>query len=286
VLVGPRQVGKTTLVREVLEGHDFLFLDGDDPLIRSNLTEYFLYPVSYEEYEHSSDFLTASGDLTTRLVFGFYPEVIDNRGEEMETLNEITQNYLYKDILALGNLRKPEALESILRALAFQVGSEVSLNEISRLTGTDKNRVSRYIRLLELSYIIYPLTTFSRNLRNEIKATRKIYFYDNGIRNAIIQNFNPMELRNDVGALCENFLISERLKTQGYHRQFANRYFWRTTAGQQIDYVEEAGGKIFGYEFKWNPKAKTKIPSSFADAYSADVRVITRDNYRNFVALP
>lgn len=352
VLVGPRQVGKTTLVKEVLRGHDFLFLDGDDPVVRSNLTnpstiqletiigqakivfideaqrienigltakiihdqikdvqliisgssafelrsqtsesltgrkrEYFLYPISYEEYEKSRDFLTASSDLNARLVFGFYPDVINNRGGEIESLNEITQSYLFRDILALGNLKKPEALEKILRALAFQLGSEVSFNEVAQLTGVDKNTVSNYIRLLELSYIIYPLTTFSRNLRNEIKTNHKIYFYDNGIRNALIQNFNPIELRNDVGVLWENFLITERLKTQSYHRQFVNRYFWRTKSQQEIDYVEERDGKIVGYEFKWNPKAKIKIPSSFVDAYNADIQVIARDNFRDFVGL-
>lgn len=352
VLIGPRQVGKTTLVKEILRGHDFLFLDGDDPIVRSNLTnpntiqletiigqakivfideaqrienigltakiihdqikdvqliisgssvfelrnqtsesltgrkrEYFLYPISYEEYEKSRGFLTASSDLNARLVFGFYPDVINNRGGEIESLNEITQSYLFRDILALGNLKKPEALEKILRALAFQLGSEVSFNEVAQLTGVDKNTVSNYIRLLELSYIIYPLTTFSRNLRNEIKTNHKIYFYDNGIRNALIQNFNPIELRNDVGALWENFLITERLKPQSYHRQFVNRYFWRTKSLQEIDYVEEREGKIVGYEFKWNPKSKIKIPSSFVDAYNADIQVIARDNFRDFVGL-
>lgn len=352
VLIGPRQVGKTTLVKEILREHDFLFLDGDDPVVRSNLTnpntiqletiigqskivfideaqrienigltakiihdqfknvqlvisgssafelrnqtnepltgrkrEYFLYPISYEEYEQSRDFLTASRDLNTRLIFGFYPDVINNRGEEIESLNEITQSYLFRDILAQGNLKKPEILEKILRALAFQLGSEVSFNEIAQLIGVDKNTVSNYIRLLELSYIIYPLTTFSRNLRNEIKTNHKIYFYDNGIRNALIQNFSPIEFRNDVGALWENFLITERLKTQSYHRQYLNRYFWRTKSQQEIDYVEERDGKIFGYEFKWNPKAKIKIPSNFVDTYNAEVKVITRDNFRDFVGL-
>lgn len=352
VLIGPRQVGKTTLVQDILKEYDYLFLDGDDPVVRSNLTnpntiqlatiigsskivfideaqrienigltakiihdqfksvqliitgssafelrnhtnesltgrkrEYFLYPISYEEYELSHDFLTASRDLETRLIFGFYPDVINHRGEEIESLNEITQSYLFKDILALGNLKKPEALEKILRALAFQLGSEVSFNEIAQLTGVDKNTVSNYIRLLELSYIIYPLTTFSRNLRNEIKANHKIYFYDNGIRNALIQNFNPIELRNDVGALWENFLITERLKTQNYHRQFVSRYFWRTKSRQEIDYVEEYNGKISGYEFKWNPKAKIKIPASFVDTYNTEVKVITRDNFRDFVKI-
>lgn len=352
LLVGPRQVGKTTLVKEVLKDRDYLFLDGDDPIVRTNLTnpttsqlktvigpsklvfideaqrienigltakiihdqfpdvqlvisgssafelrnqtsesltgrkrEYFLYPISYEEFENDQGYLSALGDLPTRLIYGFYPDVINHRGEEIENLNEIAQSYLFKDILALGNLRKPDAVEKILRALAFQLGSEVSYNEIAQLTGVDKNTVSSYIRLLELSYIIFPLTTFSRNLRNEIKTNRKVYFYDIGIRNALIQNFNPMEHRSDVGALWENFLVTERLKTQSYHRHFVNHYFWRTKDQQEIDYVEERDGKIFGYEFKWNPKAKIKIPASFKETYDAEVEVITRENFREFVGI-
>lgn len=200
-------------------------------------------------------------------------------------LNEITQSYLFKDILSFANIKKPDALEKILQALAFQIGNEVSYNELAQLTGVDKNTVSNYIHLLELSCIIYPLTSFSRNLRNEIKTNRKIYFYDNGIRNAIIQNFNPIEFRNDIGALWENFLMTERLKRNHYHRVFANTYFWRTKQQQEIDYLEEADGKLSAFEFKWNPGAKVKIPSAFQDAYSADFKVITRENFREFVGV-
>lgn len=352
ILIGARQVGKTTLIKEVLKGMDFLFLDGDDPLVRERLTnpntkeietilgnakivfideaqrienigltakiihdqfkavqlivsgssafelrsqtnepltgrkfEYFLFPVSYEEYEKSVGYLDATRDLENRLIYGFYPDVINNTGEEREILNEITQSYLFKDILSFANIKKPEILEKILQALAFQVGSEVSYNEIAQLTGVDKNTVSSYIHILELSYIIYPLTSFSRNLRNEIKTNRKIYFYDNGIRNALIQNFNPIGLRDDVGALWENFLMSERLKRNRYHQQYCNRYFWRTKQQQEVDYVEESDGKITGFEFKWNPKAKASIPSPFVNAYNAQVHIITRDNFRSFVGL-
>ncbi len=350
IVTGPRQVGKTTLLKTVLSGRDYLFLDGDDPLVRSRLTnpntreigailgnanlvfideaqrienigltakiihdqfkdvqllmsgssafelrnhtnesltgrkwEYHLYPVSYEELEQSTSFLDARKDLATRLIFGFYPDVINNPGEERDILKEITQSYLYKDILAYGNIKKPEVLEKVLRALAFQVGNEVSYNEIAQLIGVDKKTVANYIYLLTLSYIIYPLTSFSRNLRNEIKTNQKIYFYDNGVRNALIQNFNPVELRNDVGALWENFLITERLKRNHYHRIFANRYFWRTTQQQEVDYVEEADGVIRGFEFKWNPKAKARIPGSFVNGYDAQVTIITPENFRDFV---
>jgi uncharacterized protein len=352
VLIGARQVGKTTLIREVLQGKDFLFLDGDDPLVKQRLTnpntkeietiignskivfideaqrienigitvkiihdqfknvqlimsgssafelrnhtnepltgrkfEYFLFPISYEEYEKSVGYLDAIRDLEHRMIFGFYPDVINQRGEERETLNEITQSYLFKDILSFANVKKPEILEKILQALAFQVGSEVSYNEIAQLTGVDKNTVSSYIHLLELSYIVFPLTSFSRNLRNEIKTNRKIYFYDNGIRNAVIQNFNPMALRNDIGILWENFLISERLKKNHYHKRHCNKYFWRTKQQQEIDYLEETDGKITGFEFKWNSKAKIKTPVNFVKTYNADIEVISRENFKEFVGM-
>lgn len=350
LLIGARQVGKTTLIRAVLQGREFLFLDGDDPLVRQRLTnpntkeietilgdsrivfideaqrienigitakiihdqfknvqlivsgssafelrnytnepltgrkfEYFLYPISYGEYEKSVGYLDALRDLENRLIYGYYPDVLNNRGEEREILNEITQSYLFKDILSLGNIKKPEVLEKILQALAFQVGSEVSYNEVAQLIGVDKNTVSSYIHLLELSYIVFPITSFSRNLRNEIKTNRKIYFYDNGIRNAIIQNFNPFGLRNDIGILWENFLMSERLKRNHYYKKYCNTYFWRTRHQQEIDYVEESDGKITAFEFKWNPKAKVNIPSIFLTTYNATIEVITKENFREFV---
>lgn len=247
--------------------------------------EYFLFPISFEEFQNSTGYLNAEKDFENRLIYGFYPEVINNPGEEKEILNEIAESYLFRDILALGNIKKPEVLEKILRALAFQVGHEVSYNEIAQLTGVDKNTVSTYIHLLELSFIIFPLTSFSRNLRNEIKTNRKIYFYDNGIRNALIQNYNPIEFRNDIGALWENFLMVERLKHNHYHKNYVNSYFWRTVQKQEIDYIEESGGKIKGFEFKWNPKVKPNIPINFVKTYHAEVAVINRDNFRNFLSL-
>ena len=352
VLIGARQVGKTTLIREILKDREFLFLDGDDPLVRQQLTnantkqietllgnskivfideaqrienigitakiihdqfkhvqlvlsgssafelrntthepltgrkfEYFLYPISYEEYEQSVGYLDSLRDLENRLIYGFYPDVINHRGEERDILNEITQSYLFKDILSFASIKKPEVLEKILKALAFQIGSEVSYNELAQLTGVDKNTVSSYIRILELSCIIFPLYSFSRNLRNEIKTTRKIYFYDNGIRNALIQNFNPFEFRNDIGALWENFLMTERMKRNHYHSAYANAFFWRTKQQQEIDYLEEKDGQISVFEFKWNPNAKIKKPSVFLETYPADFKVISKDNFRDFVGL-
>jgi len=217
------------------------------------------------------------------LIYGFYPDVINRPGEEKELLKEITESYLFKDVLAFSGIRKPEVLEKILRVLAFQVGSEVSYNEIAQLVGVDKNTVSEYIYLLRQAYVVFPLTSFSRNLRNEIKTNIKIYFYDNGIRNALIQNYNPINLRDDIGSLWENFLISERLKRNTYHKHYSNTFFWRTTNQQEIDYVEESGGKITGYEFKWSPKRKVKIPNSFVKTYNAEVILINQDNFREFV---
>lgn len=350
VVVGARQVGKTTLVKKVLKEKDFLLLNGDDPMVRERLSnptskeleaiignakcvfideaqriaqvglsakiihdqfnhvqliltgsssfelrnqinepltgrkyEFQLFPISYKEYENAIGYMDAMSDLEHRLIYGYYPDIINNSGEERELLNELSQSYLYKDILAFANIKKPEVLVKILQALAYQVGSEVSYNEIAQLTGVDKNTVSSYIRLLELSYVVFPLTSFSRNLRNEIKTNRKIYFYDNGIRNAIIQNFNPIGLRNDVGALWENFLISERMKRNHYERYFCNRYFWRTKQQQEVDYVEERDGKIEGFEFKWNAHKKVKFPSNFVQTYQATTSVVSKENFRDFI---
>lgn len=271
-------------VQLILSGSSaFELRDSTSESLTGRKFEYLLYPISYQELEDSVGYIDAIRDFDNRLIYGFYPDVINHRGEEREVLNQLTDSYLFKDILAFGNIKKPEVLEKILRALAFQIGSEVSYNEISQFVGVDKNTVSSYIRLLELAYIVYPLNSFSRNLRNEIKTNKKIYFYDNGVRNSIIQNFNPLELRNDIGALWENFLMSERLKHLEYSRNAANRYFWRTKQQQEIDYVEETDGIIKGYEFEWNPKAKTKIPRVFSSTYNAKVEVISKQNFRSFV---
>ena len=212
-----------------------------------------------------------------------YPDVINNTGEEIEVLKPLADTYLYKDILAYGGLRKPEILEKLLQALALQVGHEVSYNELSKLLGIDKNTVSNYIDILEKAFVISKLKSFSRNLRNEIKANQKIYFYDTGIRNMIIGNFNALELRQDKGAIWENFLISERLKKNTYEGSLAKPYFWRTAQQQEIDYVEETAGQITGYEIKWNPNAKVKIPKLFKETYSTEIDMLTRENFSAFL---
>ncbi len=172
-----------------------------------------------------------------------------------------------------------------MQALALQIGSEVNTNELSQLVGADKNTINRYINILEKGYVIFKLPSFSSNLRNEIKKNKKIYFYDNGIRNMIIGNFNAIALRQDKGALWENFLISERLKQNAYKMTLARSYFWRTTQQQEVDYVEEMAQQIFGYEFKWNPKKKIKLPKTFTDKYQDKGTLINKENFRKFVML-
>lgn len=349
VVVGARQVGKTTLLNKILKDKEYLFLDADDPSTRSLLQsptteqirtfigdykyifldeaqritgigltlkiitdqfksvqlivsgsssfdlgnelnepltgrkwEYELFPISWEEYENKIGFIKSEQQIENRLLYGFYPEVINNQGKERETLKNLVNSYLYRDILAFSDIRKPEVLEKLLQALALQMGSEVNYNELSQLIGINKITVQKYIDILEKGYIVFRLNSFSRNIRNEIKQNRKIYFYDNGIRNMIIGNFSQLDLRVDKGALWENFLVSERRKQNLYKDTFAKMYFWRTKQQQEIDFVEENNGKIAGFEFKWISK-KTKFPQNFMKTYKAEGFVIDRTNFREFV---
>lgn len=262
-----------------------LFNDLSEPLT-GRKWEYELFPVSWEEYENHVGYLTAQQDLENRLIYGMYPDVVNNQaGEEQEILRNLVNGYLYRDILAHGEIRKPEVLEKLVQALALQVGSEVNYNELSKLTEISKDTVQRYIDILEKGYVVFRLISFSRNVRNEIKKGRKIYFYDNGIRNAILGDFDGVNLRGDIGMLWENFLVSERVKQNHYNVTFAKSYFWRTTQQQEIDYVEQRGSKLSAFEFKWNPKKKAKISKTFLGNYEADGHVISRDNFREFVKL-
>jgi uncharacterized protein len=350
IIVGPRQVGKTTLTKSILENKSHLFLDADDPTIRQLLTnpnteqlksiigknkllyideaqrienigitlkiitdqfkdvqlivsgssafelnnqlnepltgrkwEYQLFPISWKEFEENVGYVKAVQQLELRMLFGMYPNVINRPGEEIDVLKQLADSYLYKDILAFGGVRKPDILGKLLQALALQLGHEISYNQLSKLLGIDKNTVSNYIDILEKAFVIFKLRSFSRNLRNEIKANQKIYFYDTGIRNMIIGNFNALELRQDKGAIWENFLISERLKKNNYEGSLAKPYFWRTAQQQEIDYVEETAGQITGYEIKWNPNAKIRLPKIFKETYAAQVEILTRDNFSPFL---
>lgn len=245
--------------------------------------EYYLYPFSLEELKLIYSDLEIDRLLERMLVFGMYPEIIRKGAEAERNLKNIAKSYLYKDVLQYQNIKNPEALEKLLQAMALQIGSEVSYNELADTVGIDKNTVINYIQILEKAFIVFKLRPFSRNLRNELKKMRKIYFYDTGIRNALVNNFNPMDLRQDTGSLWENFMISERLKYNRNRDIDKNIYFWRTTQKQEIDYLEEFEGRLAGFEFKWR-KDKFKKPKVFLETYPAStVELINRGNYKNFV---
>lgn len=359
VLVGARQVGKSTLFRQILASdqlqglrEEVLTLDCDDPRVRAMLEqanvaelrqlvagyrvvmideaqrvsgvgltlkmlidhfpdvqllvtgsssfllhdklnepltgrkfEYHLYPVSTQELYHDGGLLRVQQTLESRLIYGSYPDVINNADDRHTILMNLSGSYLYQDLLSMEGVRKPVLLEKLLVALALQVGSEVSYNELAQTVGTDSKTVEKYVDLLEKCYVVFRLSALSRNMRTELKKGKKIYFYDNGIRNALIQNLNPLNLRQDTGALWENFFISERLKYNHYNGRYVNAYFWRTTQQQEIDYIEEADGSMSAFEMKWNSKkARAALPASFLKAYSVkETAVITPDNYLDWV---
>lgn len=355
ILVGARQVGKSTLFRQIVENkNNVLNLNCDDPTVRATLQdinlntlkqlignnkivvideaqriqgigltlklitdnlpdvqllvsgsssfllqgqhnepltgrkfEYHLYPISTEEIFNDGGLISTKQSLESRLIYGSYPDVINNIDNPHDILINLSGSYMYQDLLSMEGIRKPVIIEKLLIALALQVGSEISYNEISQTIGTDSKTVEKYIDLLEKCYIVFRMPALSRNLRNELKKSKKIYFYDNGIRNSIIQNFNPLALRNDVGALWENFFISERIKYNQYNQNYCNTYFWRTTEQQEIDYIEESSGKFTLFEMKWNPKkSKISVPKPFVKAYGEhDFHIITPDNYLDFLIL-
>lgn len=249
--------------------------------------EFKMFPLTFAEMVQHTQFLDEVRMIPHRLVYGYYPEVVYNPGDEHATLKELSDSYLYKDILALDSINKPDKLVRLLKALALQIGSQVSYNEVGALIGLDPKTVERYVEILEKSFIIFRLGTFSRNLRNELKSSRKIYFWDLGIRNAVIGNLSQVENRNDVGELWENFVIAERMKQNAYACSFAQPYFWRTRQQHEIDYIEEVNGQLHAFEFKWNErKANCKCPESFKAAYpDATFQVITPKNIEEFLTL-
>jgi len=351
ILIGPRQVGKTTLIKNMIAGIEkTLFFDGDDPAVQRLLNRpnteqlramigentivfvdecqriseigltakiivdqlkkvqlilsgssafdllkftgepltgrkftYTLLPVSWQEWENYAGYLKADQDLENRLVYGLYPDILMNPNSEGVLIKELADSYLYKDVLAYSNIKKPEAVQKLVQALAWQIGGEVQYSEVGEIGGLDAKTVLNYIEILEKAYVIFRLPSFSKNLRNEIKKGRKIYFYDNGIRNAVIGQLQPFALRTDIGALWENFLVSERRKQLIYSQSSAAQYFWRTKQQQEIDYVEEDNGKIQAFEMKWNPRKAVKIPLTFTETYRAKGQCITRDNFREFL---
>ncbi len=246
--------------------------------------EMFLYPLSFGEMAAHTSILEEKRMLEHRMIYGYYPEVVTSPAEEKEVLKRLTDAYLYKDVLAYEKLKKTNLIEKLLQALALQLGSQVSYNELGQLLGVDNQTIERYIHILEKAYVVFCLPSLSRNLRNELKKSRKVYFYDNGIRNALIRNFNPLALRQDTGALWENFLLSERMKFTDYKGIWMNRYFWRTRTQQEIDYIEEYSGKLHAFEFKWNQKQKKNVPKAFTDAYpESETMTISSNNYEGFI---
>ena len=246
--------------------------------------EYQMFPLSFGEMVAHHGKLKEMRMLPRRIIYGYYPEVVTNDGNEVEILKLLTDAYLYKDILSWESIKHPDKLQTLLRALAYQVGSQVSYNELSQMCSMDSKTVERYINLLEQCYIIFRLPSFSRNLRHELKSSRKIYFYDNGIRNALIADYRAPEVRQDIGALWENFVIAERMKSNEYYHRWVNRYFWRTKQQQEIDYLEEGGGNLHAYEMKWNPRAKASITKTFTEAYpNTEFQVITPENIADFL---
>jgi predicted AAA+ superfamily ATPase len=352
LLMGPRQVGKTTLIESMLTGREekLMMLNGDEADVRQLLSqttstrlrsiigdshivvideaqriadigitlklftdqikgvqviatgssalelaasinepltgrkfEFMLFPLSFAEMVDHHGLLEEKRLLEHRLVYGYYPDIVTNPGQEKKLLKLLADSYLYKDLLALGQVSKPALLEKIVTALALQLGSEVSYHELGQLVGADNQTVEKYIDLLEKAYVVFRLPAYSRNVRNEIKKGKKIYFYDNGIRNAVIGNFSLLPGRTDKGALWENFLVSERLKLLHYQDIDAKRYFWRTTQQQEIDYLEERQGKLYAYEFKWNPKARVRFPKTFLNAYPEnETSCVSRENFETF----
>lgn len=352
ILMGARQVGKTTLLRNLFtDQDDILFLNGDELDVRQlfeNISatrlqaiignkkiliideaqriediglrlklitdqlpdiqliatgsssfdlankvnepltgrkwEFQMYPVAFSEMVRHHGLLEEKRLLPHRLVYGYYPDVVMNQGDEKQILKQLSDSYLYKDILMWEQIKKPDNLLKLLQALAFQVGSQVSYNELGQMCSLDSKTVEKYVVLLEQTFVIFRLGSFSRNLRNELKSSRKIYFYDNGIRNALIANFSQIETRNDVGALWENFIISERMKKLSYDSIWRNTWFWRTRDQKEIDYIEEGDGQMFAYEFKWNPNAKHKVPRQFLENYpDSEFSVITPENMEDFL---
>ncbi|MET7000130.1 ATP-binding protein [Chitinophaga defluvii] len=248
--------------------------------------EYQLYPLSFSEMVQYHGLLLEKRSIEHRLIYGYYPEIVTNKGEERELLKLLANSYLYKDLLMLDQIKKPLLLEKLLKALALQVGSEINYHEIAQTIGSDSKTVDKYIDLLEKTFVVFRLPAFSRNVRNEIKKGKKVYFYDCGIRNAIINNFKSTSTRTDIGALWENFVIAERMKHLRYHDIDATHYFWRTTQQQEIDLIEEQGDNLLAFEFKWSRTEKARFPQTFTANYpQAETKVISPENVEDFIGV-
>jgi predicted AAA+ superfamily ATPase len=334
LLIGPRQVGKTTLLRSLFSTSSSLWLNGDDPIVRERLTDagpsflktllgnqqlvvideaqripniglvgkqivdqfpelelfitgssalelsnnmnepmtgrkwvLHLLPISFGEMVNHHGIIEELGMLEQRMLYGYYPEIITHTDNTQRRISELCESYLYKDVYALERIQKPDKFERLLKLLAFQVGQQVSYNELAKNTGLDVATIERYIELLERAFVVFKVPSYQRNLRNELKKSKKIYFYDNGIRNAIIQQWSPLNMRQDTGQLWENLMMSERKKMHNNDQKEVQMYFWRTAAQQEVDLVEVTSDNLFAFEFKWNDKAKGKVNATFIKAY-------------------
>lgn len=247
---------------------------------------FYLYPLSQLELNYTEDFLKTREKLEERLIFGGYPEVIieKNHKEKRLILERIRDGYLLKDILELDNLKNSLFIFNLLRLIAFQTGNDISYSELASNLNSNKKTVMRYLELLEKSFVLFSLFGYSRNLRKEYTKTPRYYFWDNGIRNAVISNFNRLQIRDDVGKLWENYCISERLKKVSYKNIIANRYFWRTYDQKEVDYLEEKNGQLFAFEIKWK-EDKTKTKKAFLKYYpGSKFEIINKNNYLKFIS--
>lgn len=243
-----------------------------------------LFPLSFAEFSSNTTIYEEIKQLERRMIYGSYPEIVVNQDDAKENLKSLADSYLFRDLLEYEGIRKPDVLRKLLKALALQIGSTVSINELSSLIGYSRTLIESYLTLLEEAFIIFHLDSFSTNLRNEIKKSRKYYFYDTGIRNSIVKNYALLKDRNDVGALWENYLISERLKYNKNKNRDSEMFFWRTTDQMEIDYIERTNGKISAFEFNWNTKKKTRITNAFTNRYpECEVKTITPENFQDFV---
>ncbi len=263
-----------------LDLHNYL----NEPLTGRKL-EYYLYPISVSEIYQNKGLIAIKELLSHQLIYGSYPDVLFGALPPERALQELTDSYLYKDILEMEGIRKSAVLSKLLVALAMQIGSEVSYHELAKTVGIDSKTVEKYIDILEKCFIVFRLSSFSRNIRTELNKSKKIYFYDLGIRNAILNMFSPIDYRQDIGALWENFFIVERIKYNHYADRGVNTYFWRTTEKQEIDYIEERNGELHLFELKWNVNKKnTKFPNQFIQTYQPNSAVVvTPDNYLEFL---
>lgn len=351
VLFGARQVGKSSLIKELVKNEDYLCLNGDEPdvpLLLDNITsdrlktivgnhkilvideaqmipnigllikrmvdnvpeiqviatgssafeladrtkesmvgrkeELQLFPLSFSEMVQHTDFIKESRLVANRLIYGYYPEVVTNPGKEEKILRDLAEGFLYKDILNLEGIKKSSTLQRLVQMLAFRVGSEINYSSLGNDLGISRLTVEKYIDILEKNFIVFRLNAFSKNQDNELKKGRKIYFWDVGLRNQIIKNFRPVEFRDDIGALWENFIIAERKKKLSYTSNFRDTYFWRNTQQAEIDFVEVKNDEISAYEIKYSPNQKVRFTKSFLNAYNPVVtQVINSQNFQEFL---